>query len=74
MSEEVLISLITKAKQIIESHNLYLSLAYLAVPIYFGQEERHSLKKAAEIAFNKPVRIIDDWLSLGAQYAFTRVK
>ena len=73
-AEEVLISLLTKAKNIIESHNLYLSLCYVAVPIYYGQEERYSLKRSAEIALTKPVRIVDDWLSLSSHYAFTRLK
>ena len=46
----------------------------MAVPTYYGQEERYSLKKSAEIALNKPVRIIDDWLSLSSHYAYTRLK
>jgi hypothetical protein len=35
--EEVLISLLGKAKAIIENHQLSLAIAYIAVPTYYGQ-------------------------------------
>lgn len=73
-TEEVLISLISKAKSIIESHQLQLTLAYIAIPTYLGQEERYILKRCAEIALEKPVRIIDDWTAVSAQYVYTRIK
>jgi len=73
-SEEVLISLLSKAKNIIQSHNLQLTLAYIAVPTYIGNEERYILKRCAEIALEKPVRIVDDWTAIATQYAYTRLK
>ena len=70
----MLISLVGKAKDIILSHGLQLSLAYLAVPTYLGHEERYVIKRCAEIALEKPVRIVDDWTAISAQYAYTRLK
>ena len=72
--EEVLISLLGKVKSIIENHQLSLAVAYISVPTYYGQEEREALKKCGELAFDKPVRLVDDWLALAAQYTYNRLK
>jgi molecular chaperone DnaK (HSP70) len=73
-AEEVLISLIGKAKNIIESHGLALSIAYVSIPAYLGQEERAGLQRCGEIALGKPVRLVEEWTAVGCQYAYTRVK
>lgn len=70
----MLISLLGKVKSIIENHQLALAVAYVSVPTYYGQEEREALKRCAELAFDKPVRLVDDWLALAAQYTYNRLK
>lgn len=72
--EEVLISLLAKAKSIIESHHLALSVAYLSLPLYYTQEKRENIKKCAELSLQKPVRLIDDWICLASQYSYSKIK
>jgi hypothetical protein len=72
--EEVLISLIGKIKGIIETHNLTLSKAYIAIPAYTRHEERISLKRCAEIGLGRPVKLVDDWIALSCQYTYSRIK
>jgi molecular chaperone DnaK (HSP70) len=72
--EEVLLSLLGKAKSIVESHNLALAIAYVAVPAYFSNQERAALLRCAELALRKPVRLVDEWTALAAQYTYNRLK
>jgi molecular chaperone DnaK (HSP70) len=72
--EEVLLSLLGKAKSIVESHGLALAIAYLAVPTYCTQDVREALLRCAELAFKKPVRLMDEWTALAAQYTYNRLK
>lgn len=72
--EEALISLFGKAKSIIDAHNLAVSIVYVSIPTYFIQEKRESIRKCAEVAFSKPIRLVDDWISLAAQYTYNKLK
>lgn len=49
-------------------------MGYLSVPTYFANNERQSLLRCAEIALGKPVRLVDEWMALAAQYTYNRLK
>lgn len=49
-------------------------MAYLSVPTYYANNERQSLLRCAEIALGKPVRLVDEWIALAAQYTYNRLK
>jgi heat shock protein 4 len=72
--EEVLLSLLGKAKSIVESHGLALAIAYIAIPTFCGNHERQALLRCAELALKKPVRLVDEWAALAAQYTYNRLK
>lgn len=69
-----MLSLLGKVKSIVESHGLTLAMAYLSVPTYYANNERKALLRCAETALGKPVRLIDEWMALAAQYTYNRLK
>lgn len=72
--EEFLTALMTKAKRIVESHNIFSDVHFLAIPSYFNNGERMALKACAEAAQLRNVNLIEEWEAICAEYVFFRQK
>jgi molecular chaperone DnaK (HSP70) len=73
--EHLLIALMSKAKRIVENHNMSIEQVFIAIPSYLSHYERKIIKKCAEIAkICKEPMLVDDWICLATDYSYSKIK
>jgi len=59
-------ALLTKVKEIVSHHNLFIHACYIAVPSYLSNSERAAIKKCAIITKLGQVNLVDDWIAISS--------
>jgi heat shock 70kDa protein 4 len=70
--EHLVISLLSKVQGIVSSHGLQPQGYFIVVPSYLSHYERKIIRRCGEIVMTgSRVSLVDDWVSLAADYAYS---
>lgn len=73
-SEQLLIALLSKSREIVQSHGINALFCYVSTAGYLSSPERKVLKMCAEVSGFSNVLLVDDWEALGVEYVYFRAE